>query len=116
MGNPFVHIELTTSDVPASRSFYNGIFDWKFTEIPEMKYHLVDTGTPPGGGIMEIPEPGVPVAWTVYVTVADVSAVVKQACNLGGELLKEKTEVPGMGWFAILRDPQGGVFGIWEGT
>jgi hypothetical protein len=36
MGNPFVHLDLTTGDVAAAKAFYGAIFDWKFEDFPAM--------------------------------------------------------------------------------
>lgn len=115
MGNPFWHIELMTSDVEKAKAFYGQLFDWKLqADEGPMPYTLIDTGTPPGGGLMALPEPGVPVAWTVYVKVDDVEKTLVKVREFGGKVFKEKTEVPDMGWFAIIADPQGGVLGIWQ--
>lgn len=113
MGHPFCHIELCTTNPEAAKSFYKGLFDWTFPDMPG-GYHVFQTGSPPAGGIMQIPDPSVPVAWTAYIAVDDVEEAVRKAQDLGGRTLKGRTEVPGMGFFAVLADPQGGVFGVWQ--
>ena len=102
MGNPFVHIELTTSDVGKAKSFYKSLFDWKLKDVDMgggQTYTMVDVGDGTGGGMFEMP--GAPIAWVPYAAVKDVTKSTEKARSLGATILKEKSEVPGMGWFSI---------------
>ena len=115
MSNPFWHIELTTTDVEKAKAFYGEVFDWKlYTVEGPMSYIEVETGSRPDGSIMALPDPGVPVAWKVQVKVDDIDKTLERVKELGGKVLKEKTKVPNMGWFAAIADPQGGVLGVWQ--
>ncbi len=114
MNNNFCHIELMTSDVKAARNFYSKMFAWKLSDVPGMPYTLLDTGVPPGGGMMQIPDPSIPVCWSIYINVKDVNETTAKVKKMGGSVVKEKTEVSGMGWFAVYADPQGGVFSVWQ--
>jgi predicted enzyme related to lactoylglutathione lyase len=115
MGNPFVHIELTTNDVDKAKKFYSGLFDWKLTDVPMPTgdtYTMIDVGGGTGGGMFKMP--GVPPFWLAYVNVADVEESTQKAEKLGAKVHKGKTEVSGMGWFSILADPTGAVFALWQ--
>ena len=115
MGNPFVHIELTTADVGRAKSFYKSLFDWKLKDIDMgggQTYTMIDVGNGTGGGMFEMP--GAPIAWIPYAAVADVAKSTEKARSLGAQILKEKSEVPGMGWFSIFRDPTGALIALWE--
>ncbi|MHC4251658.1 MAG: VOC family protein [Planctomycetota bacterium] len=119
MGNPVCHFELMTTDAEAAKEFYGKLFDWKLQTGPEAPggmppYTLIDAGTPPMGGIMAKPDPAIPTSWSLYIQVDSLDATVAKVAELGGSVLKEKSEVPGMGWFAVISDPQGGVIGVWE--
>ena len=117
MGNSFCHVELMTEDDKKAVEFYKKMFAWKFKKLSvdeETDYYVLDTGKEPGGGIMKLPAPDAPNTWNVYIQVADVAAHVKKAKKLGATVDVGKTEIPGFGWFAILTDPQGAVFGIWQ--
>lgn len=114
MPNPFCHMDLATPDAEGARAFYAALFDWKFSTVPgPVPYTLIDTGREPGGGLMAAP-PGVPTAWTPYVLVDDVAASAKKVTGLGGKVLKEKTAIPGFGWFAVAADPQGAAIGLFQ--
>ena len=115
MGNPFVHIELTTSDVGRAKSFYKSLFDWKLKDIDMgggQTYTMIDVGNGTGGGMFEMP--GAPIAWVPYAAVSDVAKSTEKARSLGAQILKDKSEVPGMGWFSIFRDPTGALIALWE--
>jgi len=49
-----------------------------------------------------------------YVYVESVDEYSKKIANIGGKVTVQKTEVPGMGWFAVAQDPEGNTFGIFE--
>ena len=85
MGNPFGHVELQTQDVAKAKKFYKALFDWKFQEIPDIDYTLIEVGEGTGGGMMQNPVPGSPSHWMAYVTVKDIQASMKKAASLGAE-------------------------------
>lgn len=113
MSNPFVHVELQTQDLGKARRFYQGLFGWKLEDAP-MEYTLINVGEGTGGGMMKNPVPGAASSWLPYVLVADVAASTKRAQELGAGIIKEKTEVPGMGWFSVIADPTGAALGLWQ--
>ena len=117
MGNPFVHVELASTDVRKAKTFYGSLFDWKL-EDTDMgggeTYTMVKVGEGTGGGMMKHPMPGAPSAWVPYVLVGDVAAATAKAKSLGGTVLKDVSEVPNMGSFSIVQDPTGGVIGLWQ--
>jgi predicted enzyme related to lactoylglutathione lyase len=116
MGNPFVHIELMSTDVVKAKSFYGKLFDWQLEDMPmsEMTYTMIKVGEGTGGGLMKNPMPGAPSSWVPYVLVDDVRAATAKAKSLGATLMKDVSEVPGMGWFSIITDPVGAMLGFWE--
>jgi predicted enzyme related to lactoylglutathione lyase len=63
MPNPFVHIELNTTDVDKSKAFYGKLFDWKLEDVPMgdgTTYTMIGVGEGTGGGILKNPMPGAP--------------------------------------------------------
>jgi predicted enzyme related to lactoylglutathione lyase len=116
MGNPFVHIELMSTDVGKAKSFYGKLFDWQLEDMPmsEVTYTMIKVGEGTGGGLMKNPMPGAPSSWVPYVLVDDVRAATAKAKSLGATLMKDVSEVPGMGWFSIITDPTGAMLGLWE--
>jgi len=116
MANPFVHVELATTDLAKARSFYGKLFDWKLEDMPmpEGTYTMIGVGEGTGGGMMKHPMPGAPSMWMAYVLVDDVEAATRKAKSLGAQVMKESVEVPDMGWFSIIVDPTGAHLGLWQ--
>jgi uncharacterized protein len=116
MANPFVHVELNTTDVPKAKDFYGSLFDWKLEDFPMPigTYTMINVGEGTGGGIMQHPAPGAPSAWLAYVLVDDIAAATEKARSLGATVVKEVTEVMGAGWLSIIVDPTGAALGLWK--
>ena len=118
MANPFVHVELNTSDPEKAKAFYSKLFEWQLEEVPNSavpsgSYTMVKVGTGTGGGIMK-QVPGGPSGWLAYVEVEDIHAATQKAKSLGGKVMKDVTEVIGMGWLSFIQDPTGAVLGLWK--
>jgi uncharacterized protein len=116
MANPFVHVELSTTDVAKAKSFYGQLFDWTLKDMPmtEGAYTMIEVGEGTGGGLMKHPIPGAPSTWLAYVLVDDVKATTEKAESLGATVLKDVTEIPEMGWFSLIVDPTGAALGVWQ--
>jgi uncharacterized protein len=116
MGNPFVHVELMSTDISKSKAFYGSLFDWDLEDVkmPEMTYTMIKVGEGTGGGMLKNPIPGAPSGWLAYVNVDDVRASTAKAKTLGAKVMKDVTEVPDMGWFSIITDPTGAMLALWE--
>ena len=110
--------ELATTDPAAAKQFYTEMFGWQTQDLPmpQFTYTVVTAkGEESGqGGIMPIPPnaQGMPPAWIGYVTVDDVDASAKQAEKLGGKVLLQPTDIPNVGRFSVLQDPQGAAIAI----
>ena len=108
--------ELATPDTERAGAFYTGLFDWGVERQPmrDFVYTCFKSGEELKGGMMEInPEWGpVPPHWLVYFAVDDCDASAAAVTALGGGLRVPPTDVPGVGRFAVLQDPQGAVFAI----
>ena len=114
MANPFVHVELNTTDVSKAKDFYGKLFDWKLEDVPDMAYTMIKVGEGTGGGMMKHPVPGAPSSWLAYVMVDDVNASTAKAKALGATILKDTTEIPGVGWFSIFTDPTGATLALFK--
>jgi uncharacterized protein len=116
MANPFVHVELNTTDVSKAKAFYAKLFDWQLEDMPigGDTYTMIRVGEGTGGGLMKQPVPGAPSAWLAYVLVDDLKAATSKAKSLGATVMKDETEVMGAGKFSIIVDPTGAYLGLWE--
>ena len=113
----FSWTDLATSDPDGAKAFYTALLGWETDDHPN-----------PGGGVYtflrkdglevaalhgHLPE-GAPPNWTSYVTVDDADAVAQQAGELGATTLAGPFDVGRAGRMAVLRDPQGAVFAVWQ--
>ena len=119
MANPFVHVELQTTDLKKARDFYARLFDWKLedAQVPGFgTYTMIGVGDGTGGGMMASPAPGVPSQWVAYVNVDDVASATRKAKDAGAEVIVDVSPVADMGKFSIIADPTGAVLGLWQST
>lgn len=114
MANPFVHVELATTDVAKAKAFYTGLFDWKLEDVPGMDYTLINVGEGTGGGMMKTMQPDSPSHWMAYVLVDDAAVATEKARTLGATICKGVTEIPGIGWFSVITDPTGATLALWQ--
>ena len=116
MGNPVVHWELWSEDPDKAAEFYGKVFDWEMRSIPEMNYHLAETGGEGGinGGIMKPQEGPWPAKLTFYIDVDDLATYRQKITDAGGKIVVEEMEVPGVGSFTLFEDPDGRVIGLWK--
>ena len=108
----FVWHELVTPDVEAEKAFYAELFGWEFEiyKPGEMDYAMISANGQTHGGVMA-PDPskGIPSHWYGHVLVDDADAALARAEKLGGKAAFGPFDIPEIGRFAILADPQGGV-------
>jgi predicted enzyme related to lactoylglutathione lyase len=117
----FSWVDLATMDAAAAKAFYTDLFGWD-TEDTDAGGGAVYTLCRIDGdtvcGMFEIsPEmraEGAPPNWTNYVTVADADAAAARVQELGGEVIDGAFDVLDAGRMAVLKDPQGAVFAVWQ--
>ncbi len=118
----FFWYDLMTTDVPAATDFYIKVVGWGAQDAGGgMPYTLLtlDGGKGMGvGGLMpmvpEAAERGAPPAWNGYVYVDDVDAMTQRATEVGGSMVHEPTDIPTVGRFSVVADPQGAVFSLFK--
>ena len=107
--------ELSTRDVAQAISFYSGLFGWATkTDGGPMPYtEIMADGQPIGGMMAQTPEQGdAPPNWLPYFSVEDCDAIAASTKELGGAVFVPPMDIPKVGRFAVLQDPQGAVFAV----
>lgn len=114
----FDWFDLMTPDVEAAKAFYTAVTGWKTTKWQEANYEMWTVGDKAIGGMMALPaeetKRGTPPHWMAHIETENVDATVKKAQELGGQVLRPGTDIPTVGRFAILRDPQGALFAVFQ--
>ena len=107
----FSWFELMTDKVNAAKDFYAKIFGWEFEKMPMDggDYFMIKVGGEQVGGIMKKPESaaGAPCHWATYIAVDDIDAVVARTAAAGGKIIVPPQDIPNVGRFAVVQDPQG---------
>lgn len=114
----FAWYELMTTDPEAAKAFYTKVVGWGTEPFPGMPYTILKAGEAPVGGLMELPEEarkmGAPPHWIGYVGVDDVDAATEKARRLGGSVYVEPQDIPEVGRFSIVTDPQKAAFTLFK--
>ena len=110
----FCHIEIPTADHQKAQAFYGGVFGWKFQHHPEMNYTIFETRPGGIGGGIWVPTEGMAKQVINYILVDEIEPVADRVREHGGTVVKEKMEVPGAGWLALVTDTDGNLFGLWK--
>jgi hypothetical protein len=116
-----VHFEIPADDVQKLKDFYSKLFGWKMERFPgPVEYWNIQTvpsnekGEPirrgVNGGMMKKQNPQHKP--TDYILVESIEEYSKKIQSLGGKVIVPKTEVPGVGWWALALDPENNQFGI----
>jgi hypothetical protein len=108
--------ELWTTDPAAAASFYGAVAGWTLQELdhPDGTYPAFMAGDELRAGMVEITGERVNPGWAPYVSVTNVAATVKRAKELGGTVLLEPTDDIYAGRVAIIQDPTGVGFLVYE--
>lgn len=117
----FCWTDLTTTDQPAAKEFYTGLFGWEVEDIPVGDGVFYSIMRVDGKDVAAIsPQPqmqrdmGVPPLWNSYVSVESADAVVDRAQELGATVHAPAFDVMDAGRMAVIQDPQGAFFMVWQ--
>ena len=109
--------ELMTSDANSATQFYSDLLGMTSSKMDgPIDYTILNVGGTDLAGVMQITEEmgRIPSAWAVYFGVDDVDAAANQTVSLGGSIMVPSTDIPDIGRFAGLKDPQGAVFFVFK--
>lgn len=111
--------ELMTPDAGTANKFYGDLFGYGINTMPYggSDYTILSIGESQTAGVMEITSdmpPGMPPHWSAYFAVENTQSAADTAAKLGGNVMVPPTPIAGVGIFAVLSDPQGGVFSVLE--
>ncbi|MDQ4067180.1 MAG: VOC family protein, partial [Thermoproteota archaeon] len=125
-----VHFEIPSDNLERTRKFYTELFGWKMEKMPgtgQQEYWMFSTTSNDkdssnsgsgeqqrtvSGGTMQRQMPQEPIM--IYIGVDSVTEYSNKVERLGGKVIKQKTEVPNYGWFAICTDTENNGFALWE--
>ena len=117
--HPIVHVEIPAGDLTAASQFYADVFDWQIdTSAPSYPQFQAEGG--PGGGFVTLGPAGEtamtykPGELIVYLDTADIDATLATVEAHGGKTILPRTEIPGIGYWAVFEDPTGNRLGLYS--
>ena len=115
----FCWFECGSTDVAKARAFYTQVFGWTAVDQPMPggagAYTLLRNAGDDIAGLYALqgePFAGMPSHWATYVAVAGVDDTVRRASALGGRVVAEPMDIPGVGRIAFVQDPEGATIGV----
>ncbi|HEV7873742.1 MAG TPA: VOC family protein, partial [Enterovirga sp.] len=118
--NTFVWYELMTTDLDAAQAFYADVVGWNTQDsgMPGMRYTRMLADSTPVAGAMTLPQEvcdtGGRPGWMGYIGVPDADAAVEKLTQAGGKVHRPPADIPGIGRFAVVADPQGATFALFQ--
>jgi predicted enzyme related to lactoylglutathione lyase len=116
-----VYFEIQADDPRRAIKFYSEALGWRFSEVKghPVAYWTIETGTPPGGGLLQRPAKASPAgsgtnAFVCSFEVSDFDVIADTILKLGGIVALAKFEVPGKCWQGYFIDTEGNTFGIFQ--
>jgi len=118
----FSWYELMTTDVKAAQEFYGKVLGWTFETTNEhgMEYTLVKVGEDEVAGMFDRKyaqvenKEQIPPHWGSYITVNNLESCIEKVTTNGGNIIVPPTEIPKVGKFSVIQDPQGAVISLME--
>jgi predicted enzyme related to lactoylglutathione lyase len=117
LSSSVTHFEIYADDPEKLADFYRGLFGWQLDKAPGVDYWRIETGATPArgfaGGLTYRPIAGTR-GWMHYTHVASLDDALATAERLGAAVLRPKSAVPKTAWYAVLADPEGNAFAIYQ--
>src|SRR3954453_14034873 len=113
--HPIVHVDIPAIDGKESAEFYAKTFDWKLDHAPQFDYWQFTAEGGPSGGFMKAGNDGATInQLVVYIGTDDIDASLADVEANGGKTLQPRTEIAGIGWFAVFSDPIGNAVALYQ--
>ena len=107
------HLEIPSTNLNRTTEFFMNLFNWDFKPFGK-GYLLYNTHKGLTIGLRKVDQVKSGDSTTFHINVTDIEGVLKKASEIGGEIFREKTIIPAMGYYALLKDPDGNIIGLYQ--
>lgn len=107
------HIEIPAKDLDVSKEFFLKLFGWEFKNFGN-GYLLFNDKKGITVGLKKYDEVNTGNTTIFHITVTDIDARLEKAVSLGGKIVRGKTVIPVMGYYALINDPDGNTIGLYQ--
>ena len=108
-----MHFEFASTNPKATRTFLEQVFAWRFESVPGLEYYPFGTPSGPGGAVMPLAEER-PKGLLNYILSEAIDGDLEKVNGAGGRILTPKTEIPGLGWWAMFEEPGGCILALFQ--
>lgn len=111
-----VWVDLSTSDAPNARAFYNAVMGWDVAVSPDPQFGGYGMARVDGHDVAGIgpAQPGAPTAWSLYIGTDDAAALGDRVRAAGGTVVAPSFAVGDAGRMAVFQDPAGAFISAWQ--
>lgn len=114
MAQPLIaHVEIPSTDLDKSKDFFKDVFGWDFKPFGN-GYLLYNNHQGIMAGLRQVESVCKGDTTVFHVNVEDIEEIIKKAKESGGSVKTEKTTIPAMGWYALIRDIDGNTIGLYQ--
>ena len=114
-GNLIAHIEIPSTNLNTTTDFYEKIFDWKFKPFGR-GYLLYNTHNQLTIGLRKVEKVLTGDTTIFHIRIDNIDTVLEKTVKEGGSIFREKTVIPAKGYYALLKDPDGNIIGLYQGN
>jgi hypothetical protein len=117
MAQPIIHVQFSAQDPLELASWYSRLFGWTVHNVPEMNYATAEWSTDPSAvsaGFYPPAAGALPGHTIVYIYSDDIDADVERVTSAGGDVFRPRSDIPGAGSIAFLKDPSGNIVALWH--
>ena len=116
--NRVIHFEIPAKDPSKVIEFYKNVFGWNIQQWGDQEYWLVSTGDKSepgiGGAVFKPKEPMHGEGFVNTIGVANIDKAAENVKSNGGQVVVDKTTIPGVGYFLYCKDIEGTLFGLMQ--
>jgi predicted enzyme related to lactoylglutathione lyase len=107
------HIEIPSSNMDQTKDFFSKVFEWEFKPFGK-GYMLFNNHKGIMVGVRQVEKVNSGDTTVFHINVSNIDETLDKAKSGGGSVFKEKTVIPAMGWYALIKDPQGNIIGLYQ--
>ena len=113
--NLIAHIEIPSTNLNTTTDFYEKVFDWKFRPFGR-GYLLYNTHSQLSIGLRKVETVSSGETTTFHIRTDNIDSILEKVVKQGGSVFREKTVIPAMGYYALLKDLDGNIVGLYQGN
>jgi uncharacterized protein len=113
MSDLIAHVEIPSTNLNRTTEFFMKLFNWDFKPFGK-GYLLYNTHQGLTVGLRKVEAVKSGDTTTFHINVKDIDGLLAKATGIGGQAFRDKTIIPAMGYYALIKDPDGNIIGLYQ--